>query len=290
MYLGIQHRVFASIRTVIVFTIIILVLLWIHFTTPIPPYPEGGGGPGMGLEVNLGTSEEGMGKDQSLEPVEMPDFKATPVVPAEAEKILTQDEEVTGDVESAEKTEPAEVIHKIKSTKKIKNKNIHHKNTTEDNIQPKLNPKALFKPKNGTSNEGTTGKLGDQGNPNGIAGSPLYKGNGSGEGGGTGGGSGKGTGTGIGDGISFDLKNREKLFLQPPEYNYQAEGVVVVKITVDKNGDVINAVTGVKGSTTLDDYLLQVARKAALQSKFSRKPDAPIQTGTIRYHFLLQSR
>jgi TonB family protein len=288
MYLGIEHKVFASIRTVIVFTIIVLILLWIHFVTPIPPYPEGGGGPGMGLEVNLGTSDEGMGTDQLPTPVEMPDFKPAPIVPAETEKIITQEEEVTGNVESAEKKETVKPIHKKKATNKIKEKNIQHKKTSETNYEPKLNQKALFKSNKSTSNEGTTGKSGDQGNPGGIVGSPLYKGNGNGSGGGTGGGTGKGTGTGIGDGISFDLKNRENLFLQTPEYNYQAEGVVVVKITVDKNGDVINAVPGVKGSTTLDDYLLQVARKAALQSKFSKKPDSPVQTGTIRYHFLLQ--
>ena len=288
MYLGVQHKVYASIRTIIVFTIIFLILLWIHFTTPIPPYPEGGGGPGMGLEVNLGTSNEGMGVDQLITPVDMPDFKPAPVEPAEAEKIITQDEEETGKIESTEKKENIKAIHKKKTASKIKEKNNQNNKNSEDISEPKLNQKALFKSNKSKSNEGTTGKSGDQGNPGGIVGSPLYKGNGNGSGGGTGGGIGKGTGTGVGDGISFDLKDRENLFLQTPEYNYQAEGVVVVKITVDKDGDVINAIAGVKGSTTLDDYLLQVARKAALQSKFSKKPDAPVQTGTIKYHFLLQ--
>jgi hypothetical protein len=230
MYLGTRHKVFASFRTVIVFTIIILVLLWIHFTTPIPPYPEGGGGPGMGLEVNLGTSDEGMGNDQSPEPVEMPDFKPSPVNPAESEKIITQDEEETGNVESAENKEISKEVHKIKTVKKINKKTVKEKNTAAK-TQPKLNPNALYK--KGTSNEGTTGKPGDQGNPNGITGSPLYKGNGSGEGGGTGGGSGTGTGTGKGPGTSFNLDGRDPVFLQKPEYNSQAEGIVVVKITVD---------------------------------------------------------
>jgi TonB family protein len=288
MYLGVQHKVYASIRTIIVFTIIFLILLWIHFTTPIPPYPEGGGGPGMGLEVNLGIGNEGMGIDQLPTPVEMPDFKPAPVEPVEADKIITQDEEETGKVESTDKKENIKSIHKKKTASKIKEKNNQHNKNSEAITEPKLNQKALFKSNKSVSNEGTTGKSGDQGNPGGIVGSPLYKGNGNGSGGGTGGGTGKGIGTGVGDGISFDLKDRENLFLQTPEYNYQSEGIVVVKITVDKDGNVINAVAGVKGSTTLDDYLLQVARKAALQSKFSKKPDAPVQTGTIKYHFLLQ--
>ena len=285
MYLGVQHKVFASVRTILVFTIILLILLWVHFSTPIPPYPEGGGGPGMGLEVNLGTSEEGSGVNQSPVPVDMPGFKPENEDNAEAEKLITQDEEETGNVESAEKTEPVKAIHKT-ATKKISKKT--HKKVLKEKEQEKIDPKSLYHSNKGTSNEGTTGKSGDQGNPGGIEGSPLYKGNGNGAGGGTGGGNGTGTGTGTGPGISFDLKDRDPLYLQKPEYNTQAEGTVVVRITVDKDGKVINAIAGVKGSTTLKDYLLQVARKAALQSKFKPKPDATIQTGTITYHFLLQ--
>jgi TonB family protein len=283
MYLGPRHRFMASLRTAIVFTIILLVLLLIHFTTPIPPYPEGGGGPGMGLEVNLGASEEGMGVDQPLEPVEMPDFKASEVKSSEEEKVVTQDVEETENIkeiknETVKKTEKKSVVTSKKTNKT--------ENNSENVEKKQINQKAMFK-KN-TSSEGITGKAGDQGNPNGVSGSPLYKGTGNGSGGGTGGGSGTGTGPGTGSGISFDLNGRNPQYLQQPEYNNQNEGTVVVKITVDKEGKVISAVPGVKGSTTLDDYLLEVAKKAALQSKFSRQPNATVQTGTISYHFVLQ--
>ena len=287
MHLGRQHKIYAAIRTIIVFTILVLLLLWIHFRTPIPPYPEGGGGPGMGLEVNLGSSDQGMGDNQQSEPVNMPNFTPPPPADQESEKLLTQDndenESIDASIKKEEvKKEPKKIHHKkTEEPKKIKPDKA--KETAET---PVLNQKALFKAQK-SSNEGTTGQTGDQGNPNGIPGSPLYKGGGNGAGGGTGGGSGTGTGTGAGPGISSNLEARV-VFLQNPDYNSQTEGKVVVEITVDKDGRVTNAVPGVKGSTTLDDYLLQVAKTAAQQSKFSRKPDATVQKGTITYRFLLQ--
>jgi TonB family protein len=64
---------------------------------------------------------------------------------------------------------------------------------------------------------------------------------------------------------------------------------VVVEVSVDRNGKVIQAVAGIKGSNTLDDYLLRVAKEAAMKATFDPKPDAPvIQKGTITYKFVLK--
>ncbi|MDR1866045.1 MAG: energy transducer TonB [Bacteroidales bacterium] len=76
--------------------------------------------------------------------------------------------------------------------------------------------------------------------------------------------------------------------LPKPAYNSQEQGTVVVEITVDKDGNVIEAISGRKGSTTLDKTLLDAALTAAKQAKFTRKPDAPVQKGTITYIFKLQ--
>jgi TonB family protein len=77
--------------------------------------------------------------------------------------------------------------------------------------------------------------------------------------------------------------------LPKPEYNFQAEGIVVVEVTVNQNGNVTKATAGVKGSTTLNNNLLKAAQKAALAAKFDRKSSAAaFQKGTITYHFLLQ--
>ena len=53
-------------------------------------------------------------------------------------------------------------------------------------------------------------------------------------------------------------------------------------------GNVINAITGAKGSTTLNKRLLEQAKLAALKTKFESKPTAPLkQQGKIIYSFRL---
>lgn len=96
-------------------------------------------------------------------------------------------------------------------------------------------------------------------------------------------------GSGAGDGsISFSLGGRTSKMLPRSNDTGQKEGIIVVEIRVNSNGDVISANPGVKGSTTLDEYLCDVAKQAALKAKFSAKPDAPDQIGTITYHFELR--
>jgi TonB family protein len=285
MYLGKKHKVFAMLRTIIVFAIIMLILLWVHFKTPIPPYPEGGGGPGMGLEVNLGSSDFGTSDNQQSEPINMPDFSSASPDKQEPEKVLTSDVEENEIKESPVKKDVEKTVLKKNHHKKIETDKKEKNSINDEKIEKhEINTKALF---HKSSNEGTTQKAGDQGSPGGTVGSPLYKGNGKGSGGGTGGGSGLGTGTGQGIGVSSNLGDRVS-YLKPPEYNSQNEGKVVVEITVNSEGRVTDASPGAKGSTTLDDYLLQVAKNAALQSKFTRKSDATVQKGTITYRFLLQ--
>jgi TonB family protein len=123
-----------------------------------------------------------------------------------------------------------------------------------------------------TSGEGITEGRGNQGVETGAVGADRY-------------GEGSGTGT---EGVSFNLEGRQARSLPKPAYNIQSEGIVVVEVTVDRNGNVTQAVPGVKGSTTLEEYFLRVAREAAMAAKFDRKPDATIQKGTITYHFKLR--
>ena len=90
-------------------------------------------------------------------------------------------------------------------------------------------------------------------------------------------------------GISYDLGGRSILSLPAPKYDSQRTGRVVVGITVDRNGRVTEATPGLKGSTTLDEYLLRVSKEAALQVRFEPNSDAPVvQKGTITYNFMLK--
>jgi TonB family protein len=279
MYLGPKHKARAILLTIIVFSILIAILLWVKFHTPIPPYPEGGGGPGMGLEVNLGSDVVASSVSQSEEEITMPDFKPTPKIEQEEEKILTRDDE-----EEAIKTVTKNVKKNISQDKKQPSKNTEPQRT--ELKLPVINEKALFKA--GKKSSSDENGADEKGNRDGSPGKSTYSGSDEGSGNGKGGGKGNGMGSGVGDGISFSLEGRIPSYLDVPKENFTEQGKVVVEITVDNNGNVINANPGVKGSNTLDDNLLQIAKKAALKSKFNRKPSSTIQKGTITYRFVLQ--
>jgi TonB family protein len=284
-----KSRVLGFFFTSLVSGGIVLILLLIILRTPIPPFPEGGGGAGDGIELNLGFSDAGMGNN----PQEL--SAASEITPPQPDTKVQADEKImTQDVEDAptinEKPEKTKKVKKIVPKVVVETpKKVVKKEPVKP--QPVVNTKALYTKKNITSADGTSNKAGDQGDPNGTLASKAFGGKGGkgGSGGGTGGGNGTGTGPNTGGGISFNLAGRNPMSLPHPEYKQQVEGVVVVEVTVDKDGKVTQAVAGVKGSTTLDDALLDAARKAALKASFDRKPDAPaFQKGTITYKFRLQ--
>jgi len=276
-------------------TAIILIMLYWTLSTPIPPYPEGGGGEGSGLEINLGTSETGLGSIQPEE-INVPKEELETPKPAPSsapDKILTQDVEEEDAIEASPKKEIIKVKPTVVTAPVVK-KPVQ---TIAENKpvvkKPVVNPNALYKPQ--TNSQGNTQGSNDQGKQGGNPTTPTYSGQGKGgeggegAGGGSGGGVGTGTGKGTGPGVTYDLGDRSFVSLPKPEYTNQVEGVVVVEIFVDKDGKVTAANPGYRGSTTLDENLLQLAKKAALNARFDRKADAPaIQKGTITYRFRLQ--
>ena len=87
--------------------------------------------------------------------------------------------------------------------------------------------------------------------------------------------------------MTFEGRGFQKL--PEPKYDSQTDGKVVVEISVDRLGNVTQAIPGKSGSTVLDAYLLNVAKNAAMEAKFEPKPDAPaVQKGTITYNFKLK--
>ncbi len=123
-----------------------------------------------------------------------------------------------------------------------------------------------------STGEGVTEGRGNQGVETGAVNAKIY-------------GEGSGTGT---EGVSYDLGGRKATKLAEPTYDIQKEGVVVVEVTVDRDGNVTYVRPGVKGSTILEEYFLKVASEAARKTKFERKPDASTQKGTITYKFILR--
>jgi len=145
-------------------------------------------------------------------------------------------------------------------------------NQTAQNDANPVNQNALYtgKHKNQGGSEGETGKPGDQGDPNGDPNAKNHYGT-----------------PGQGNTISYNLTGRNKKSLPKPDYNSREEGLVVVSIWVDQNGNVTKAIAGARGTTTTNTHLLKIATDAAYKAKFYEKSDAPFeQKGTITYNFV----
>ncbi|MDR1725224.1 MAG: hypothetical protein LBR28_02400, partial [Bacteroidales bacterium] len=118
-------------------------------------------------------------------------------------------------------------------------------------------------------------------------------GQGTGQGSGTGAGNNGGGGSGTdltGSGTSFSLAGRNAKALPKPSSLTDEVGDVVVTIIVDRNGNVLRAEAGAKGTTISNSTILKQCENAARTSKFSSKADVvdavEEQRGTITYKFV----
>lgn len=264
-------------------------MVFLAFTLPEPPETE------EGILVNFGTDETGLGMIEPSSPAvpeeAAPQPASEPRPQVEDEPLLTQDDEEAPEVKKVdpeaekkrlEKIETDRIVREQAEAERIKKEQEEAERKRIEAEQQRLaeimnrTKNALANSKNaGTSStsEGVAGGTGNQGVPTGSVDSKV-----------------RGEGSGLGDkGISYDLGGRGFQKLPSPRYDYQGEGRVVVEVSVDRQGKVVQAVPGTKGSTTLDEYLLRVAKEAALEAQFEANASAPVvQKGTITYNFILK--
>jgi TonB family protein len=251
---------------------LILLLYFIIIHQPIPPFPDAGGS--QGIEVSLGTDLNGMGEDpgassNKAKSSDIPDDNN--IVVSETETTVALDHK---------KSKPRK--HVEKATAEIKPA---APEASTDLQKALANWEHTSKSVSG-SGQGTGDKPGNQGDPNG---SPNGKGTGTpgdGMGGsGPGGPGGPGNG-GPGHGTGPRLKNRHLMVPARLVSNQQEEGIVVVAITVDKDGKVTEAHAIAKGSTTTNSVLWSTARQAALNARFDKSPDGVSdQQGYYQFDF-----
>lgn len=84
--------------------------------------------------------------------------------------------------------------------------------------------------------------------------------------------------------ISFSLVGREKVQIPPPIYLCEASGKIVISITVDSNGNVIDAQYN-NASNSNNGCLIDHALEYAKASTFSSNPNKKTQLGTITFLF-----
>ena len=223
----------------------------------------------QGILVDFGTTlESGSGDEDTAlaDDYSLPEPTVTP----ESEPVQTQQVEESPVIEEAN-------IATDTSAPEVEQKEVEETPPAEESKPREVNQRALFpgnKPSSESSSEGTTDKAeGNQGYIGGTQ-SDVYEGTG-GEG---------------GFEPDWNLEGRRPRNEFPrPRYVEDNQGIVVVEIWVNGNGDVTGATYKPQGSTvSASSPLVSEALKAAYGAKFNES-DQDIQVGTMTYKFSLNT-
>ncbi|MES2630169.1 MAG: hypothetical protein V4616_14495 [Bacteroidota bacterium] len=260
----------ALLVAVVIHAAILGICLLITLLPPQPPFPEE-----VMIEVamaDLGSTPDGSG-DVTPDNIALPssnvkqntDFSAQPIQPttSPAPEMVTDENSTT-------------VVNA--STKPVKESKANEvpTNVPQTEVAPvqRVNTSALFRKGSnantgGGENGGSEGDgqgLGDKGLADGVAG---------------------GKGLGIGNG-TWILAGRSLLRAASIETTRE-EGIVVLKIWVDRRGNVFKAEPILEQCNTTSEVLFAKAKKAALEAKYDAKPDAaPEQVGKMTFKFILR--
>jgi len=306
------------IGTIIVHAILIVIFIFFGMKYQDPP-------PELGVEIVFGFDEQGSGgfkpvpkvaseivpqevveQEQVIDPVEesVPDVQEE-VAENANEEMMTQDSEESP-ISAEEKKKKIEEENKkleearlakekqIKEDKiekerlekeRLENERIEKERVEKERIKAEQDAKkkkldGMFsglktsEDATGTdANQGDDGVAGYKGSVNGTEGAKSFTGNG-----------------GSGGYGNYQLKGRKPKKKPQPVYDGDDQGIVVVRILVDKTGRVIYAQAGVKGSTTTDLQLLKRAKEAALKTSWQSDDTAPEkQEGKIIYNFIIEN-
>ncbi len=265
-----KDRVVAMAISLGIGALVLLFLILFKIITPNPPFEFAGE---EGMEMNFGTYNEGTGNVE-----ENGIGEATSVV-SEAQPTPTN---VEANKDEVVTVEDGVDINQEKEKPKVQNNTtvivpIKAPETPVNASNPLLNAFVKNKNKNGSNNggDGNSGNAGNDGvpdgNPNtdgigGVGNNPNFNGVGPG-------------GTGI------SLAGRK--IVTPPSKvtDGKEEGLVVVLITVNKEGKVIEADPNGRGTTTSSGVLKSKARQAALSAVFSASDKFDIQKGVMTFKF-----
>lgn len=223
-----------------------------------------------GMVVNYGTSVEGMGTDYTSieEPSADPNANNQPpdkVVPDQQVTPTKSSQSTDKDIVTQTSEEAVSI-----NTKKTTSTSTPTVSTVDKPAKPAINQNALYK---GKANKGTGGGDGTgttPGNQGSVNGDPLA--NNYGEGG-----SGFGT---------TPIALRRFTNLVTPQDDGQKTGKIAVRISINKQGIVVDAVPGVKGTTLQDIDLWAKCKAAVMGARLNQSDSAPdFQVGVVVFNF-----
>jgi hypothetical protein len=265
-----QKNAKASGYTAVACSLLIFILFMVSWTLPVEPPPP----LQDGIEVNLGNSDKGLGKNQPYlpgEPSAEDKEKYTPPRPAVVEKAPAKDVETDDNnkedapvVKKAIVTKPNATRIPDKDETRVRARPVKQPEPIPTPVKPR--PKAVFHGVNGAGaggnaaddfkpggNEGVAGGHGDQGAPGGNPNSTNY----------TGGGNGNG-------GLIATGGLRGLRMLRVPSFtdDFNQNAKIVLDVHVDENGNVTSAEYNMRGSTTSAGNLIAIAIRKIKQVKF----------------------
>ncbi|UGS20714.1 energy transducer TonB [Flavobacterium cyclinae] len=246
-----------------IFVILFLLFFFFMGLKYMDPPPENG------IAVNFGTTDTGSGDVQPTEPVQSAlDQAKTEPTPSDEDNVLTQDDDAPVTMPKTEKPKPQTKPIEPKPVKPTETKPTKPTNNALNSIIKGPKQDGKIQAGHGPDNEG-----GDKGNPNGSLYANSFYGNGSGDGIGTG----KGTGWGL---TGRKLSGNSKKIQDCNE-----SGKVVVKIWVNRQGNVIKA-ERTQGTTNTNPCLVNPALETAKTFKWQPDADAPeTQIGFVVVNF-----
>ena len=286
-----QKNLRATGYTAVVCTLVLIMLIYVGWTRPAEPAPV----VEEGIEVNLGNSDQGLGKNQPYlpgDPSPQDKVKYTPPKQAVVEKQPVKDVETDDNNKDDAPVIKKPVVTKPDATKipdkevtRAKVKPVKHPETLPEKPKPIPHPKAVFRGVNGTGNggngaddfkpggnEGIAGGHGDQGAPGGDPNSTNYKGGGHGN-----------SGIAIRSGLAGRHIANNVSFTG--DFNENAK--VAVTVHVDANGNVTSAEFSLMGSTTSLANYRELAIEKAKQVKFNSGSDESV--GTLVFNFRIHN-
>ncbi len=278
-FLDTRHKKKSFTLTTLLLSALLLLLFYIGLTYLDPPIENG-------IAINFGTMDFGSGKVQPKEKVrsEPKKVQTEPVpeqvqqqaqpkeeaLPEPVEKVITQESEETIKInqqkEAKRKADAAAKRAKAEAERITREKELAEERKRQEQEAKKRSLDALIggigkSDGKTTGSEGDDNKPGDKGHPDGDPYATSYYGS-------------PGTGSGTG---GYGLNGRALVSKGKVQQECNEDGRVVVRIVVDRNGKVIKATPGVKGTTNNAPCLLEPARKTAFLHKWNLDSNAPSQ-------------
>ena len=287
-FLDTRHKKKSFTLTTLILSVFLLLLFYIGLTYLDPPIENG-------IAVNFGTMDYGSGNVQPKEkirsepkkvqpkPVEQvqQQKESEPVKEEPVEKVMTNDTEETIKIkqqqEAKRKADEAAKKARLEAERIAKEKREAEEQIKREQEAKKKNLDALIggigkSDGAATGSEGDDNKAGDKGQPDGDPYANTYYGA-----------PGSGAGTG-----GFGLSGRSLVSKGKVQQECNEEGRVVVRIVVGRNGRVIQATPGVKGTTNNAPCLLKPAKETAQLHRWNLDSDAPAeQIGFVVVNFKL---